>query len=1120
MANIDNLNIGITASVTRAINSIDTLITRIDRLNASMSAVNGSGLTELANGVNRLSTAMQAMNGVGTADFTRLARNIERLTNLNTAGLNRAAHALNTMTVSLGGLGSVPQSAVQLSDLANSIARLGGARVNQAITNIPLLTTAMQNLLTNLSQAPAVSQQLINFTNALANLANQGNRIGPATRSLTSSLNATAKPLRNTKNGFNGIASAIGKFYATYFLAIRGIKKIGSTVKQSMDYVETLNYFKKSFSQVANTADLSSFSELGYKSAEEYAKSFENRAKDLTAKMTGFQINENGTLTSTGQQSLGIDATKLMNNQAVFAQISSSMGVTSDQATKLSQILTEIGGDLASVKNMSFDKVWGDMASGLVGMSRTLDKYGVNIRNVNLQTKLAELGIQANITALNQNDKALLRTIILLDSTKYVWGDLSSTLNQPANQLRMLRAGFSNLSRTIGNLFLPLVSQLLPYINALVISLQRLFTWIGNLFGVDISGITSLAGGGGNTALSDLADQADDLETGLDNSANSAKKLKDQLMGFDEINKLQDDTDTSSGTNKGLSAADAGLLDAAFNKSYEEYQKAWDLAFANVENRAQQLANNFDKLFAPLKEIIVDFRMGDFFKAGQDTGNLIKGIFNWISDVIDNVDWISIGKKIGRFLAGLDWIGIFKTYVKLKFNIWKAIAEIWIGSFEEAPLETALITAFGFMKFTAPGKFLATSLLKVTKNKIIDLAKPMFANIPLKSIGMTAGKVALVAAVLYFTYKAIKWAKSRLAPIFDKYDLEEIQEASQMMFDDWFGHNKLSTELSDIFVFTSTLIADPAEIGNAIKLWWKDVCNGDWEINFWGIFTLPSYNDFTGAMSELWKDIKSGDFKFDLFGIFEFPSVNELGSAFKEMWKDICNGDFKFKFWNNSELPSINELGSAFKDLWKDVCSGNFKFKLWNNMELPSINELGSALKLLWEDILSGDFKLKLWNIEFPSYNELKAGFINVWNAFANWVNDLLHLEFDGLYKSFNVFGKNVSVGIPGFDVQLGQLPTYQTGGFPEDGLFMANHNELVGQFSNGKTAVANNNQITDGIANAVYPAVYNAVMQAMSGRQQQGDIKVYVGNREITDVVIDGINNTIRSTGQSPLLI
>ena len=50
-------------------------------------------------------------------------------------------------------------------------------------------------------------------------------------------------------------------------------------------------------------------------------------------------------------------------------------------------------------------------------------------------------------------------------------------------------------------------------------------------------------------------------------------------------------------------------------------------------------------------------------------------------------------------------------------------------------------------------------------------------------------------------------------------------------------------------------------------------------------------------------------------------------------------------------------------------------------------------------------------------------------------------------------------------------IPQFAIGGFPEDGLFMANHNELVGQFSNGKTAVANNQQITDGIAIAVQNA-------------------------------------------------
>lgn len=44
----------------------------------------------------------------------------------------------------------------------------------------------------------------------------------------------------------------------------------------------------------------------------------------------------------------------------------------------------------------------------------------------------------------------------------------------------------------------------------------------------------------------------------------------------------------------------------------------------------------------------------------------------------------------------------------------------------------------------------------------------------------------------------------------------------------------------------------------------------------------------------------------------------------------------------------------------------------------------------------------------------------------------------------------------------------FATGGFPEDGLFLANHTELVGKFSNGKTAVANNEQIIEGVAGGV----------------------------------------------------
>ncbi len=425
MADIDSLSIKISAEANSASTSLDKLVGKLNTLSSSLSRINGSGLTGLANGVNRLATSMQSIKSVGTADFTRLAKNIQKLGSINVASLNSAASSMSHLTRAFNQLGGVSSNAQQVGILASNLSKLGYKSINNAVTNLPALTSGLNNLMTTLSRAPQVSNNVIQMTNALANLASQGGRVGTASRTLVNGLNNSTNAMNRASKSSMSLAAAFGKFYASWFLVIRGVKKFWKSIESSMDYIEVLNYFDAAFDQVAQKADLSSFQELGYASAEEYARSFSERAKELTAQMTGFAVTEKGTLEATGMPSLGLDPSQLMQYQAMFGQMASSMGVASETSLKLSRALTEIGADLASVKNMDFDKVWTDMASGLAGMSRTLDKYGVNIRNVNLQQKLTELGINANITALNQNDKALLRTIILLDSTRYAWGDLA-----------------------------------------------------------------------------------------------------------------------------------------------------------------------------------------------------------------------------------------------------------------------------------------------------------------------------------------------------------------------------------------------------------------------------------------------------------------------------------------------------------------------------------------------------------------------------------------------------------------------------------------------------------------------------------------------------------------------
>ena len=83
----------------------------------------------------------------------------------------------------------------------------------------------------------------------------------------------------------------------------------------------------------------------------------------------------------------------------------------------------------------------------------------------------------------------------------------------------------------------------------------------------------------------------------------------------------------------------------------------------------------------------------------------------------------------------------------------------------------------------------------------------------------------------------------------------------------------------------------------------------------------------------------------------------------------------------------------------------------------------------------------------------------------------------------------------------------FATGGFPEDGLFMANHNELVGKFSNGKTAVANNDQIVSGITSGVSQAnqeTNGLLRELINAVRSGGNVRIEADSTGIFNVVRD----------------
>lgn len=1274
MADIDNLDIQIKANATAASNSLDKLVTQLTRLQSALQQTfDSSGLSELGKNVEQFGASMRALtdSGIKTTDFTRLSNNLKKLTSVNSAQLSQTAMAVREVSTSLYGMTGLSEGAARISELVKAISKLGNKSVLNATYNMPVLGKAMTELMQTLARAPSVSSNLIQMTNALANFTAQGAKVGSTANSINSSLRGMNSSFANNGKSAFSLARAFGHLYANYFVVIRGIKQLTKSIGSSMGYIENLNYFKSAFQQITSTVDTSKWSELGYNSAEEYVNSFEERTKELTSKMTGFNINDDGSLTSTGGVSLGINPSELMNYQAMFGQMSSSMGMTADNATKVSQALTEIGADLASVKNMDFDKVWTDMASGLAGMSRTLDKYGVNIRNVNLQQKLTDLGIQSNITNLNQNEKALLRTIILLDSTKYAWGDMASTISQPANQMRLLKANIQNLSRTIGNLFLPVVKAVLPYVNALVISLQRLFVWVGNLMGIDFSKISENSKGSlKETPLSDLVDDSEAATDNLNNAAKAAKALKSEILGFDEITKLSDNTDkSSSGKTKGggLSGLDTAILDEAFNNSLGNYQKAWNEAFGTVKNRAEELADSIDKAFKPVRDIIEDFSIGDFFKAGQDTSKLVAGIFNFFADAIDKVDWYGIGKKMGDFIAGIEWYTVLKSAVKLIVKSVEALFKTYLGLLNSAPVETTIVAYLlsknlvkklavssvgkSVLTFFAnlgskSGTYYVTSMIQIMNdgvgksfNKLISnlnsklsftqkamigvfavpaefaIVKKAFKdlatgseNVALAIAKITAAataaglalSVAFDSTAIGLIVSAVALATGALKGLSEAWS--GVDEETQQYVDNLETYrsefdnttNQITTSLKSLkdsanleseFVLIDTLkdkyfqLAQQTDLNleqrEVLKTLAKDLVNRVPELKeaidtetgaYKGTreeiervidktkekLQLQVYEEaYVAAIKEEIKaeknvkDIKEKlteaqqkateaqkawyDASADITKITQWnklrdtyetleDEVNNLKTSYnqaQETWKqsslDIATYSEKLGLTTKSQLQateeSLNGTTQRVQETVADTTKSIANKVASLNDTLPGMgnkigNNFGEALKNSTGDGLSGirEKVTKIFDNMTSGYNAYSSGSAigaSIAEGISNAIGSSKRLFGSSLSNAMSSsFSGQVSDGMGGLSSSAFHLrltPQYKTGGFPEDGLFFANHNELVGKFSNGQTAVANNEQITTGIANAVFPAVYNAVTQAMSE------------NRGSTRVVLEG---------------
>ena len=457
-----------------------------------------------------------------------------------------------------------------------------------------------------LANSTSASQGLNALTTSLTKLKNatKGGLGLPAVTDEVSDLNKAMNKLSKNNSGGGSFTDLFSKMK----VGVNVIKKVGgalwSTIESASDYTETLNLFNVSMGKYAGTSDeiveeirtaLGESSE-DWKGATKYAEEF--------------------------SAAMGIDIKEWMEAQGIFMTLATGFGVAGGRAAVMSKNLTQLSYDLASFYNMDVETAFLKLKSGLAGELEPLRAIGYDLSQAKLEATALELGIDKAVESMTQAEKAELRYYAIMTQVTQTHGDMARTLDDPANQLRVLKAEVNMAAREIGNLFIPALNAVLPYAIAAAKVIGSLAKSIASAFGIKKDeGISS--------ATDTIVDNTDAFTSNLEESQEAAKKLKSYMLGIDELNVINPNTGDADTEGAGFSFElptydfMEGLVESKVAAITEE-MKEWLGITDEITSLTDLLATNFGNILVAVSLIGISFLTWKITSIVTDVTKLAK----------------------------------------------------------------------------------------------------------------------------------------------------------------------------------------------------------------------------------------------------------------------------------------------------------------------------------------------------------------------------------------------------------------------------------------------------------------------------------------------------------------
>jgi lambda family phage tail tape measure protein len=262
-------------------------------------------------------------------------------------------------------------------------------------------------------------------------------KLGLSTKDFEKSLKNAEKNLKNFGNRLNDIGSRL-----TVGLSIPLALVSGAAIKLGMDAVESENLFSVSMGKMASSA--------------------RTWSEDL-------------------RKNLGLNSYEVRKNVGTFNVMLTSMGLTEKAAFDMSKGLTQLAYDMASFYNLNPEEAFAKLQSGISGESEPLKRLGILVNETTTKNYALTHGMIKQGEQLSETGKVAARYGTIMEATSKAQGDLSRTLDSPANKMRILQAQIQQTAIDLGIALLPAFQSLMKAADPFIQAIKKIADWFSKL---------------------------------------------------------------------------------------------------------------------------------------------------------------------------------------------------------------------------------------------------------------------------------------------------------------------------------------------------------------------------------------------------------------------------------------------------------------------------------------------------------------------------------------------------------------------------------------------------------------------------------------------------------------